>query len=104
MLLFHKMGTLIDLIGLSEVFFPRTDGHNTAAAIVVTGTEKCKEIVTAAIQGGIFQCLAPVLAVFLHGRICKMQTLPVSLPRFIDPVQQPGNSRNQCHPRKSGEE
>ena len=45
MLLFHKMGTIIDLIGLSEVFFPRSYGHDTASTIVVTGTEKRKEII-----------------------------------------------------------
>ena len=64
MLLFHKMGTLIDLIGLSKIFFPAADAYDAAAAIVVTGTEEGKEIVPAAIEGSIFQGLTSMLTIF----------------------------------------
>ena len=64
MLLFHKMGTLIDLIGLTEIFFPRADGHYTATAIMVTGTKKGKELVPAGMEGSIFQGLTSMLTIF----------------------------------------
>ena len=64
MLLFHKMGTLIDLIGLSKIFFPAADAYDAAAAIVVTGTEEGKEIVFTTAESSIFQCLPPMMAIF----------------------------------------
>lgn len=97
------MRPIIDRKVVSEVLFPRTDADYPAFTVMVSGSEKGKEIISTPRPWRIVDGRPTMRDIFLHGLEGKMKSLPVPFPGTIDLVKKTCDTWNQGQPRKIAE-
>ena len=93
MFFFSEMSAVIERKSLSEVFFPGPNADDTGPSVMIAASDEGVEKIAAADCRNIGISRTCMILILAKNILREMKSLSVPLPRLVDPVEDPGDSR-----------